>query len=69
MPRRTATALPFWAVLDRRPGRARAGGGGRGDPAEVAIGERPPALRGIALSPEDVEPLAAFLRSLNEDYQ
>jgi len=38
--------------------------------------ERPRALRngadelaGIALAPSDVSPLAAFLRSLNEDYQ
>ena len=28
-----------------------------------------PRLAGIELSPDDVVPLAAFLRSLNEDYQ
>jgi hypothetical protein len=26
-------------------------------------------MAGIALAPEDVAPLAAFLRSLNEDYE
>jgi cytochrome c peroxidase len=26
-------------------------------------------LRGIALTPDDVAPLVAFLKSLNEDYQ
>jgi cytochrome c peroxidase len=28
-----------------------------------------PALHGIRLSAEDVEPIAAFLRALNEDYE
>jgi len=34
-----------------------------------ALRNADPELLGIALSPEDVPPLAAFLRSLNEDYQ